>query len=123
MSMLRHLKAWLRRGRLDDELREELAQHVAWKTDSLIADGVPEREARRRAGVEVGNLRACASSRARGLGLSSIDSVVQDARYGLPDAAGARRRRGGGGLARRGHLAPQRAVFAAARAAPRKRGS
>ena len=38
MSMLRHLKAWLRRGRLDDELREELAQHVAWKTASLIAD-------------------------------------------------------------------------------------
>ena len=27
MGILRHLKAWLRRGRLDDEMREELAQH------------------------------------------------------------------------------------------------
>src|SRR6185503_7678747 len=50
-SIFRHIKAWLRRGRLDEELREELAQHVEWKTDSLIADGVPEREARRRAAV------------------------------------------------------------------------
>ena len=83
MSLLRHLKAWLRRGRLDDELREELAQHVAWKTDSLIADGVAEAEARRRASVEVGNLTRLREQSRAVWGFPSIDGVVQDARYGL----------------------------------------
>ena len=36
MRILRHLNAWLRRGRLDDELREEMAQHVAWKAEALV---------------------------------------------------------------------------------------
>ena len=55
MIFLRHLLAWFRRGRLDEELREELAQHRAWTTDRLIADGMPEPEARRRAAVQIGN--------------------------------------------------------------------
>ena len=46
--LLRHLTAWLHRGRLDDELRDEMAQHVAWKAEGLMAEGVPEIEARRR---------------------------------------------------------------------------
>ena len=37
--MFRHLRAWVRRGRLDDELRDELAQHVEWATERLIAEG------------------------------------------------------------------------------------
>ena len=74
--IFRHLKAWMRRGRLDDELRDELAQHVAWKTESLIADGVPEAEARRRAAVDVGNVtRLREESRARlGIPLGSTAS-------------------------------------------------
>ena len=54
--MLRHLIAWLRRGRLDDEIREELAQHVAWTAERLEVDGLSHDEARRRAAVAVGNL-------------------------------------------------------------------
>ena len=77
MSVFRHLKAWIRRGRLDDELREELAQHVAWKTDSLIADGVPEDEARRRASVEVGNLTRLREQSRALWGFASFDSVVR----------------------------------------------
>jgi putative ABC transport system permease protein len=83
MSVFRHLKAWIRRGRLDDELREELAQHVAWKTDSLIADGVPEGEARRRAAVDVGNVTRLREQSRAIWGFPSLDSVMQDARYGL----------------------------------------
>ena len=83
MSLLRHLKAWLRRGRLDDELREELEQHVAWKTDSLIADGVTEDEARRRAAVEVGNVTRLREQSRAVWGFPSFDSIMQDARYGL----------------------------------------
>jgi predicted permease len=83
MSLLRHLKAWLRRGRLDDELREELEQHVAWKTESFVADGLPEAEARRRATVEVGNLTRLREQSRAVWGFPSLDSVMQDTRYGL----------------------------------------
>jgi putative ABC transport system permease protein len=83
MSIRRHLKAWIHRGRLDDELREELAQHVVWKTDSLIAEGVPEDEARRRAAVDVGNVSRLREQSRAIWGFPSLDSVMQDARYGL----------------------------------------
>jgi predicted permease len=81
--MFRHLKAWLRRGRLDDELREELAQHVDWTADRLIADGVPAAEARRRAAVQVGNVTRLREQSRALWGFPSLDSIVQDSRYGL----------------------------------------
>jgi MacB-like periplasmic core domain len=83
MHTFRRLKAWMRRGRLDDELREELAQHVAWKAEGLIADGVPDAEARRRAAVEVGNLPRLREESRAFWGFPSLDGVLQDARYGL----------------------------------------
>src|SRR6476660_8277283 len=83
MNMFRHLRAWLRRGRLDDELREELAQHVAWTADRLIADGVPEAEARRRAAVQVGNVVRLRKQSRAVWGFPSLDSIGQDVRYGL----------------------------------------
>ena len=82
-NILRHLKAWARRGRLDDELRDELAQHVAWKTESLMADGVPEAEARRRAAVEVGNVTRLREQSRAVWGFPSIESVAQDVRYAV----------------------------------------
>jgi putative ABC transport system permease protein len=83
MSLLRHLRTWLRRGRLDDELREELAQHVSWKAEALMNEGVPEAEARRRAAVEIGNLTRVREQSRAIWGFPSFDSVMQDARYGL----------------------------------------
>jgi predicted permease len=82
MVLYRRLQAWLHRNRLEAELREELAQHAAWKTESLMADGVDEPEARRRAAVAVGNATRH-RERARGIwGFPSIDSLLQDIRYG-----------------------------------------
>ncbi|OFW06578.1 MAG: hypothetical protein A3H96_12995 [Acidobacteria bacterium RIFCSPLOWO2_02_FULL_67_36] len=80
--ILRHLTAWLRRGRLDDELRDEMAQHVVWKAEGLMAEGVPEIEARRRAAVEVGNLTRVREESRAIWGFPSVDSLIQDARYG-----------------------------------------
>ena len=81
--MFRHLRAWVRRGRLDDELRDELAQHVEWATERLIAEGVPEDEARRRAAVATGNVTHL-RERSRDIwGFPRLDSVIQDVRYGL----------------------------------------
>ncbi|HYT67318.1 MAG TPA: permease prefix domain 1-containing protein, partial [Vicinamibacterales bacterium] len=83
MSILRHLTAWFRRPRLDDELRDELEQHVDWKTESLMAEGVPEAEARRHATLEIGNVTRLREESRAIWGFPRIDSVVQDARYGL----------------------------------------
>jgi hypothetical protein len=82
-NLFRRIAATLRRSRLDDELREELAQHVAWKTESLIADGVPEGEARRRATVEVGNVTRLREDSRSVWGFPSLDSVGQDVNYAL----------------------------------------
>ena len=37
MTIFRHLRAWMRRGRLDDDLREELAQHREWTVERLTS--------------------------------------------------------------------------------------
>ena len=83
MRIFRHVTAWLRRGRLDDELREEMAQHVAWKVEAMMHEGVPETEARRRAAVEIGNLTRLREESRAAWGFLSIDHILQDARYGL----------------------------------------
>ncbi|MGH9408068.1 MAG: ADOP family duplicated permease [Vicinamibacterales bacterium] len=83
MNIVRHLLAWLRRDRLDDELREELAQHREWTADRLIAEGVSPDDARRQAAVQIGNpLRLREQS--RGIwGFAALDTIAQDVRYGL----------------------------------------
>src|SRR6187397_150494 len=82
-TIFRHLRAWMRRGRLDEELREELAQHAEWKAESLIADGVPEAEARRRAAVSVGNVTRLREESRRIWGFPRLATIAQDVRYGL----------------------------------------
>jgi len=82
MALYRRIRAWLRRSRLEAELREELAQHKDWKAESLMADGLDEVEARRRAAVAIGN-EARHRESARGIwGFAALDSLLQDLRYG-----------------------------------------
>ena len=82
-SLLRRLRTLRRRNRLDDELRDELAQHVRWKTESLMADGLSEADARRQASVEVGNVTKLREEARAVWGFPSAESVVQDVRYGV----------------------------------------
>lgn len=83
MDILRRLFAWFQRNRLDRELREELAQHVEWKTDELLAAGVAEDDARRQAAVAVGNVSRLREESRAVWGFPTLDSMVQDVRYGL----------------------------------------
>lgn len=83
MKIVRHVLAWFRRDRLDDELDEELAQHREWTAARLMAEGVPEDEARRRAAVRTGNpLRLREQSRAI-WGFPMFETVAHDIRYGV----------------------------------------
>lgn len=83
MRMLRHLMAWVRRGRLDDELREELDQHVRWKADQLADAGLSPDEARRQAALAVGSVSRLREDSRSLWGFPTLDSVMQDVRYGL----------------------------------------
>jgi predicted permease len=83
MKVLRHLSAWLRRNRLDDEMREELAQHREWTVERLIAEGVPEAEARRRAAVRLGNATMLREQTREVWSFPRLDTVMQDIRYGV----------------------------------------
>ena len=56
---------------------------TAWKTESLMADGLDRQEAHRRAAIAVGNVTMYRES-ARGVwGFQALDSLVQDIRYGV----------------------------------------
>jgi predicted permease len=90
MGMFRHLAAWLRRGRLDDDLREELAQHAAWKAEQLEGEGLPREEARRRAALAIGNVARLREDSRAVWGFPTLDSILQDVHYGLRQIARAR---------------------------------
>jgi predicted permease len=78
-----HLRAAARRRHLDAELREEMAQHVEWKTQSYTALGVPDDEARRRAFLDVGNVTRLREDARAMWGFPTLDSIVQDLVYGF----------------------------------------
>lgn len=100
---VRHLLAWFRRGQLDDDMRDELAQHVAWKTQALIDDRVPEIEARRQAARAVGNITRLKEEARDMWGFPALDTVLQDLRWllvaGLQAGRGSVAARYRGGLA------------------------
>jgi len=83
IRMLRHLRAAFRRGRLDDRMREELEQHLAWKAEELQAAGHSPAEARRLAAVAVGNTARLREDSRALWGFPTVESVAQDVRYGL----------------------------------------
>ena len=83
MTFWRRLLALSRRSRLDAELRDEMAQHVAWKTAALESEGLPREEAARRARVEVGNVTRLREEARSHWGFPSMDSIVQDIRYAI----------------------------------------
>jgi putative ABC transport system permease protein len=80
---MRRLAALLRRGQLDRQLREELAQHVDARARQLMRDGVAPDEARRRAAIAVGNVTRLREESRDHWGLPALDSLLQDARYAL----------------------------------------
>ena len=77
------LRAALRRGRVDQELSDELAFHVERETDRLIAAGTSPDEARRRAIVAIGGVETVMEAHRDGRGTRWIHQTFGDARYAL----------------------------------------
>jgi putative ABC transport system permease protein len=77
------LRSLFRRAQADQELDEELRDHVEGKTEEYVATGLPRAEARRQALLEIGGIEKrkeeCRDTR----GVTWLQDLVQDLRYGL----------------------------------------
>jgi predicted permease len=83
LSALRRLLAYFRRNRLDDDLAEEIRHHLELRTQALIDSGVAPAEAVREARRQFGNVTAIRERTRDQWGGSSVDTLIQDVRYGL----------------------------------------
>src|SRR3954453_7096060 len=72
---------FLRRGRADEEWRDEMEAHLQMLIDSLLDRGLTLEEARHTASKQVGNLTARREEIYRMNGIQWIDSISGDVRY------------------------------------------
>ncbi|MGH9628098.1 MAG: ADOP family duplicated permease [Bryobacteraceae bacterium] len=83
MSWYTRIANVFRTGKLGEVLDDELAFHVAERTDELLAEGMTEREARREAMRRFGNYTA-QKERTRDMDIvRALESAFADLRYGL----------------------------------------
>jgi predicted permease len=78
----RRAVAYLTRSRLDDELRAEIDDHLEHRRQQLMAEGLSPAEADAEARRAFGNVASVRDRMHDGWGFPSLDSLLQDARYG-----------------------------------------
>ena len=76
-------RANLRRSRAESEMEAELKFHMEAYANDLARSGVPREEAMRRARLEFGGVERAKEECRDATGVSLVQSLVQDARYGL----------------------------------------
>ena len=82
LNSLRRLASLLRRSRLDDELAEEIRSHLEMRRQALIDDGMDPRTAEYEARRLFGNVTTIREETHDMWGFPSIDTLLQDVRYG-----------------------------------------
>lgn len=80
--LVRRLVARLRRARLDDEMREEIAQHIDARRRQLIDDGMDPREAAYEARRMFGNATVIREETRDMWSFQWFESMLQDVRFG-----------------------------------------
>jgi predicted permease len=84
LSDLRHrFRALFRRSRVNDELDEELRDHIGRETAKYVHSGLPAGEARRRALVALGGMEQARQQARDFRGIGMIEQLYQDLQYGL----------------------------------------
>ena len=83
LAALRRVLAYFRRNRLDDDLAEEIRLHLELRKQALIDSGVAPADADREARRQFGNVTAIRERTRDQWGGSSIDTLIQDVRYGF----------------------------------------
>jgi len=72
-----------RRGRLEEQMRDEMEANLQIHIDENIARGMPPEEARRQALIRLGGMEATKEAYRDQRGLPWFDNLLQDLRYGL----------------------------------------
>jgi len=87
MNLWNRFRSWvraiLRHTRVENEMDAELRFHIDAQTDDLVRSGVPHSEAVRRARLEFGGVEQTKEQCRDARGVSTIDSVIQDLRFGV----------------------------------------
>lgn len=77
------LRAVTRRSRMESEMDAELKFHIEAFAEDLVRSGVSHQEALRRACVEFGGIERAKEECRESRGVSFVDSLTQDLRFGL----------------------------------------
>jgi putative ABC transport system permease protein len=77
------LQSLFRRGQVDQELDDELRDHVERGTEEFVAKGLAPREARRQALLKMGGIERRKEECREARRVNWIQDVIQDLRYGL----------------------------------------
>jgi predicted permease len=87
MNLWSSLESWLRatlwRSRMESEMDAELRFHMEARADDLERSGVPHQEAMRRARIEFGGIERIKEEGREARGVSFLETLVLDIRYGL----------------------------------------
>ncbi len=78
----RRAVAWLTRNRLDDQLAEEISDHLERRRQQLIAAGMEPDDAAREARRSFGNITAIRERSRDQWGSAALSAFVQDVRFG-----------------------------------------
>lgn len=77
------LRSLFRRARADQELDDELGDHIERKTEQYATQGLTQEEARRRALLDMGGMEKVAEECCAARRVNWIQDFAQDLRYGL----------------------------------------
>src|ERR1700747_628945 len=77
------LRSLFRRAQADQELDEELRDHLERKTEEYVAKGLATEEARRRVRLDLGGMEQTKEKCRDARRVNWIQDFVQDLRYGL----------------------------------------
>ncbi|MDR3700886.1 MAG: ABC transporter permease [Candidatus Sulfopaludibacter sp.] len=80
-QMSARIRACFRASRLDRDLADELASHIAMRTEEHLRRGMPPHDAERLARVEFGGIAQLAEAHRDMRGLPFLDTFLQDLRY------------------------------------------
>src|SRR2546421_9069279 len=87
MRMRSRVRSWaramLRRSRMEREMDAELHFHIEAFAEDLVRNGVPREEALRRARIEFGGVERAKEECREARGISFVDGLLQDLRFGL----------------------------------------
>src|SRR5215472_8657110 len=87
MTLWSRVRSWLRalarRSRMEREMDTELRFHIEAFAEDLVRRGVPREEALRRARIEFGGVERAKEECREARGISFVDSLFQDLRFGL----------------------------------------